>query len=98
MHVQFPNGKLEEEVYVAQPPGFEDPKNPGKVFKLHISRINIKSSRTHQFFTFKVFMKVLRNTKIFSRRYSFLGIDFSCKYQTPHRLKDLCTLTHALVP
>ena len=50
------------------------------------------------FFTFKVFMKVFRNTKIFSQRCLFLGVDFSCKYQTPHRLIDLCTLTHALVP
>ena len=36
--------------------------------------------------------------KVFSRRTSFLGVDFLCKYQTPHRLIDLCTLTNALVP
>ena len=46
------------------------------------------------FITFKVF----RRTKVFSRRHSFLGVDFLCKYQTPHRLIDMCTLTNASVP
>ena len=31
----FLNGKIEEEVYVAQPPGFEDPKHPDMVYKLN---------------------------------------------------------------
>ena len=30
----FLNGNIEEEVYVAQPPGFEDSKNPDMVYKL----------------------------------------------------------------
>ena len=31
----FLNGKIEQEVYVAQPPGFEDPKHPDMVYKLN---------------------------------------------------------------
>ena len=50
------------------------------------------------FLHFQSLQKVFRNTKVFSRRTSFLGVDFRCKYQTPHRLMDLCTLINALVP
>ena len=65
-----------------------------KVFTLHIPRMNIKSSGSHQFLHFQS----LQKSKVFSRRTSFLGVDFLYKYQTPHRLIDLCTLTNALVP
>src|SRR6266511_1113135 len=63
-----------------------------KVFTLHVPRMNIKSSGSHQFLHFQSLQKV------FSRRHSFLGVDFLCKYQTPHRLIYLCTLTNVSVP
>ncbi|GKG44505.1 putative ribonuclease H-like domain-containing protein [Tanacetum coccineum] len=34
MKSAFLYGKIEEEVYVCQPPGFEDPKFPDKVYKV----------------------------------------------------------------
>ena len=40
----FLNGKLEEEVYVAQPPGFEDPKHPDKVFRLNKALYDLKQA------------------------------------------------------
>src|SRR3954470_1212774 len=65
-----------------------------KVFTLHVPRMNTKSSRSHQFLHFQS----LQYIKVFSRRTSFLGVDFLCKYQTPHRLIDLCTLINTLDP
>src|SRR3954462_13130669 len=67
-----------------------------KVFTLHVPRMNIKSSRSHQFLHFSKSSESLQSVKVFSRRTSFLGVDFQCIYQTPHRLIDLCTLTNAL--
>jgi hypothetical protein len=32
--IAFLNGVIEEEVYVRQPPGFENPKYPNRVYKL----------------------------------------------------------------
>src|SRR3990170_581531 len=57
-----------------------------KDFTLHVPQMNTKSSES------------LQKSKVFSRRTSFLGVDFLCKYQTPHRLIDLCTLINTLVP
>jgi len=40
----FPNGFIQEEVYVEQPPGFEDPKRPDSVFQTEKGFIWIKAS------------------------------------------------------
>ena len=63
-----------------------------KVFKLHIPRMNIKSSRIHQFLHFQSLHESLQEYQIFSRRYSFQGSTFSVNIKL---LIDLQTCVHS---
>ena len=52
----FLHGEIEEEVYVMQPPGFEDPKNPDKVYRLHKVLYGLKQAPRAWYETLKDFL------------------------------------------
>src|SRR4051812_14434690 len=52
----FLNGEIEEEPYVMQPPGFEDLKNPDKVYRLHKALYGLKQAPRAWYETLKDFL------------------------------------------
>ncbi|KAJ9557079.1 hypothetical protein OSB04_011693 [Centaurea solstitialis] len=52
----FLNGKLAEEVYLAQPPGFTDPKHPNHVYKLNKALYGLKQEPRAWYETLSTFL------------------------------------------
>ena len=80
----FLNGPLNELVYVKQPSGFEDPKNPNHVYLLHKALYGLKQAprawydHLKEFLVERGFVLGVINPTLFTKRIN--GDFFVCKY------------------
>jgi hypothetical protein len=56
MKSSFLNGVIQEEVYVRQPPGFESPKYPDRVYKLSKALYGLKQAPRAWYTRLKTFL------------------------------------------
>jgi hypothetical protein len=56
MKIAFLNGVIHEEVYVRQPPGFESPKYPDRVYKLSKTLYELKQTSQAWYARLKTFL------------------------------------------
>ncbi|KAJ9558330.1 hypothetical protein OSB04_012944 [Centaurea solstitialis] len=88
----FVNGKLTEEVYVAQPPGFTDPKHPDHVYKLNKAlMLFVKTYKDHVFFA-----QIYVDDIIFGSTKAKLCKKFEALMQAEYKMSMMGELTHFL--
>ncbi|GJT63173.1 putative ribonuclease H-like domain-containing protein [Tanacetum coccineum] len=75
----FLYGTIEEEVYVTQPPGFKDPDNPDKVYKVYVDNIIFGSTNKELCTGFEKLMKDKFQTSSMGELTFFLGLQLQLK-------------------
>ncbi|GJS60098.1 putative ribonuclease H-like domain-containing protein [Tanacetum coccineum] len=83
----FLYGTIEEEVYVCQPPGFEDPQFPGKVYKVYVDDIIFRSTKNSLCVKFEQMMHKKFQMSSMGELTFFLGLSMigSLMYLTASR-------------
>ncbi|GJZ98159.1 ribonuclease H-like domain-containing protein [Tanacetum coccineum] len=77
MKSAFLYGTIEEEVYVCQPPGFEDPKFPDKVYKVYVDDIIFGSTKKSLCVEFEQMMHKRFQMSSIGELTFFLGLQVS---------------------
>ncbi|GJV84434.1 putative ribonuclease H-like domain-containing protein [Tanacetum coccineum] len=79
MDVKILYGKIEEEVYVCQPPGFEDPEFPDRVYKVYVDDIIFGSTQKELCTEFEKLMHKKFQMSSIGELIFFLGLQVTHK-------------------